>query len=319
MAKSERVIFLTFPDAELLDLAGPVSVFSLASDIESNANYECIVASADGGLVNHSAGISLDSCDLASLNLRKSDSVFAVGGRMEAINSAAESKVFLDFLRKAASKAKRIGSICSGTFLLGEAGLLRSKQVVTHWLGTDELGSRFEGSIVNPDALYVNDGKLWTSAGVTSGIDMALAIVELDHGPVLRSRIAKLLVVYSHRPGNQAQFSELLVAQTRIDQDFKGLVKWILKNLSKPPSAEQMAEFVGMSTRSFYRKFTDLMGVTPGKFVEKIRLDRARQLLASGKPSKSVAAEVGFKSDSAFRKAFKFVYGVTPGQYAAMQ
>lgn len=319
MLKSERIIFIIYPDAQILDLTGPAAVFSLATRLGAKTNYECVIASEKGGLVAHSSGVSVDSVPLRSLKFRGSDSFFVVGGELKPIDKAIESAYLLKVLQKAAKITKRYGSICSGTFVLGAAGLLDGKRVATHWSACSELQSRYVSAKVDSNALYVKDKRMWTSAGVTTGIDMALAIVEADYGNILKAKVAKQLVVYSHRPGNQAQFSQILEAQTRIEAHFDGLFEWLMKRLKQPPRVEDMAEFVGMSTRSFHRKFIDIFEVPPGKFMERVRLDHARQLLEAGELSKSVAHKIGFKSDSAFRSAFKTAYGVTPSHYATMQ
>ncbi|MFT6094226.1 MAG: transcriptional regulator GlxA family with amidase domain [Pseudohongiellaceae bacterium] len=319
MSKSERIIFITYPDAQILDFTGPAAVFSLAARLGAKPNYECVIASEKGGLVAHSSGISVDSIPLRCLKFRASDSFFVVGGGLKPIEKAVKSAYLLKTLQKAAKITKRYGSICSGTFVLGAAGLLDGKRVTTHWFASRELQTRFANARVDGDALYVQDKKMWTSAGVTTGIDMALAIVAADCGNILKAKVAKRLVVYSHRPGNQAQFSQLLEAQTRSEAHFDGLFEWLVKRLKQPPRVEEMAEFVGMSTRSFHRKFSDSFEMPPGKFVERVRLDHGRELLEAGELSKSVAYKIGFKSDAAFRCAFKAVYGVTPSHYGAMQ
>lgn len=319
MAKSERVIFITYPNAQLLDLTGPAAVFSLAARMQAKPDYEVIVASEQGGLITHSAGIAVDTVPLTSLRFRSNDSVFVIGGSLHAVEQAMDSLTLIKKLKAAANSVKRYGSICTGTFVLGAAGLLEGKRTTTHWAAYRKLQERFNDSQVDSNALYVEDGHLWTSAGVTTGIDMALAIVEADCGSPLKAKIAKQLVVYSHRPGNQAQFSQLLAAQTRTEERFEGLVQWLMKRLTQPPMVEEMAEFVGMSTRSFHRKFIKLYNMPPGKFAERVRLDHARGLLEAGELSKSVAHKIGFKSDAAFRTAFKTAYGVTPSHYANMQ
>lgn len=319
MPNTERIIFITYPDAQVLDLTGPAAVFSLATRLSAKASYECVIASEKGGLVAHSSGISVASVPLCSLKFRASDSFFVVGGGLKPIEKLIESGALLKVLQKAAKTVKRYGSICSGTFILGAAGLIDGKRVTTHWFASRELQTRYSNARVDVDALYVQHEKMWTSAGVTTGIDMALAIVAADFGNNLKAKVAKRLVVYSHRPGNQAQFSQLLEAQTRSEVHFDGLFEWLIKRLNQPPRVEEMAEFVGMSTRSFHRRFSDLFEMPPGKFVERVRLDHARELLEAGELSKSVAHKIGFKSDAAFRCAFKTVYGVTPSHYASMQ
>ncbi|MFT5934956.1 MAG: transcriptional regulator GlxA family with amidase domain [Pseudohongiellaceae bacterium] len=162
---------------------------------------------------------------------------------------------------------------------------------------------------------------MWTSAGVTTGIDMALAIVAADCGNILKAKVAKRLVIYSHRPGNQAEFGQLLEAQTRSEAHFDGLFERSVKQLKQPPRVEEVAEFVGMSARSFHRKFSGFFEIPPpgGEFVERVCLDHGRELLDAGELNESVAHKIGFKADAAFHCAFKTVYGVTPCHYSTMQ
>jgi transcriptional regulator GlxA family with amidase domain len=293
-------------------MAGPLCVFNTAAQINKLIEYKCITASAQGGLVRHSCGTSVDTQPISSIRLAPADTVLVIGGQMEAIVRATNEKSLVSFLKTAASRVNRYGSICSGSFLLGDAGLLEDKTATTHWAAQNKQEELYKNSSINRDTLYVQDGCLWTSAGVTTGIDMALAMIEDDLGSNLKTKVAKLLVVYSHRPGKQSQFSDVLMAQSRVDKQFSGLVHWILQRLNQPIRVDEMAEYVHMSPRSFARKFKLSGGTPPGKFVERLRLDRARELIEAGEPIKSVASIIGFASLTAFRSSFKSVYGVTP-------
>ena len=168
------------------------------------------------------------------------------------------------------------------------------------------------------DALYVNEGKLWTSAGVTTGIDMALAMLERDLGSALKSAVARQLIIYAHRPGHQTQFSDLLAAQAKEDERFAGLTAWLRESVAREVPVEAMAASVGMSPRTFHRRFVESFGQTPAKFFEFLRLDSARAFLEAREPVGSVARRVGFRSESAFRAAFKAQFGVTPQLYREM-
>lgn len=318
VSETKRVIFITYDGAELLDLAGPATVFNVATLVDRNACYECITCSAQGGLITHSGGLTLDTRPLANIRFKRNDTVLVIGGVREALTLALNSNNLISALQRLASKVERYGSVCSGSFLLGAAGLLDGKRTATHWAARRPLQKMYEQATVDEDQLYVQDGQLWTSAGVTTGIDMALAMVEKDHSSLLKSSVAKQLVVYSHRPGSQSQFSQLLSAQARVEQHFAGLVDWVMGRLDQPPKVEEMADFVGMTQRSFYRKFTRLFEQPPGKFVERLRMDHARHLIEAGELCKSVAAKVGFRSEAAFRTAFKDAYGVTPRHYTSM-
>jgi transcriptional regulator GlxA family with amidase domain len=208
--------------------------------------------------------------------------------------------------------------VCTGTFLLAAAGLLSGRRAATHWAGAAHLGANFKETIVDSNTIYVVDGRLWTSAGGTTGIDMALAMLELDHGTRLMGRVAKQLVVYAHRPGHQSQFSSILDAQSVANGSFADLVIWLKNKIGESIKVSDMAKHVGMSERTFHRKFTSTIGVTPYKFLERMCLDRAKHYLEANISVKSVAVRVGFKSESAFRNAFRAHFGITPTHHARM-
>lgn len=318
MSISKRVIFVTYVGAELLDLSGPATVFNAATLLDHNACYECIPCSAAGGPIEHSGGLTLETRSLSSIELQTTDTVLIIGGLRQAVEEAIKSESIIAALKRASLIVERYGSICSGSTVLHAAGLIEGKRFTTHWAEHRRGRDAQQNPISNEDGLYIKDGRLWTSAGVTTGIDMALSMVEEDHGGLLKARVAKYLVVYSHRPGNQSQFSQVLNAQVRVEQHFTGLVEWVMRRLDRPPKVEEMAKFVGMSRRSFYRKFTELLEMPPGKFIERLRLDHARHLIEVGEMGKSVAPRVGYRSVAAFRTAFKGAFGVTPRHYASM-
>jgi transcriptional regulator GlxA family with amidase domain len=214
---------------------------------------------------------------------------------------------------------ERIGSVCSGTFLLARAGLLDGRRATTHWAACERFRQMFPAVRLEPDALYVQDGDLWTSAGVTTGIDMALAMVGGDHGALLAAKVARQLVVYSHRPGHQSQFSSLLDAQTRATVEFAGLIDWVQARLEQPIRIAEMAAEMGMSERSFLRKFKEATGEPPSKYLDRLRIEKARVLLAAGASIKQTTLQVGFQSEAAFRSAFTARIGVSPSHYAKMQ
>jgi transcriptional regulator GlxA family with amidase domain len=196
--------------------------------------------------------------------------------------------------------------------VLAHFGLIDGKRVATHWEACSELAKRFPKVHVDANALYVEDGRVWTSAGVTTGIDMALALVERDLGSAIASAIAKRLVLYARRPGYQAQFSPVLIAQMRADEPFSELINWIKDNLSEKLDVSTLAARVAMSDRSFHRKFTSLIGETPAHFVESLRLDQARNLLSAGISLKEIAARTGYSSAVQFSKAFDRRFGMAP-------
>nr|WP_298895045.1 helix-turn-helix domain-containing protein [uncultured Altererythrobacter sp.] len=319
MTASRRIIFVSYDMAELLDLSGPAAVFSTATQLNPTAAYECIVASNSGGSILHSCGLGLETHRLSQIQFKPNDTVLVIGATRAPLLRAMADPELQNSLQRASSFCERYGSICTGSFLLASAGLINGKRVATHWAARSQLQYAFKQSIIEEDALYVNDGRLWTSAGVTTGIDMALAILEADHGTALRSKVAKQLVVYAHRPGSQSQFSEVLSAQTRVDEHYAGLVDWLVSRLDEPTKVEHMAAFAGMSVRNFHRRFKTQFGLPPGKFLEQLRLDRAKELIESGEAITMAGSRVGFHSPSSFRTSFKERFGVTPSHHRKMQ
>ncbi|MBC2777281.1 GlxA family transcriptional regulator [Parasphingopyxis marina] len=310
--KSRRgIIFYIYDGFELLDLSGPASVFSMADSLGGGGAYFVETVSAQGGMVRSGSGLSVSSLSLRERPVRNIDTVLAVGAMPQGLMAAMACEASRVWMQRACGIAERFGSICSGAFILAEAGLLDGHRVATHWEGCRQLAKAYPRIDVDPDALYVQQGKLWTSAGVTTGIDMALAMVEKDHGPVLKAAVAKALVVYAHRPGNQSQFSAVLEAQTAAT-GFSDLGAWIEERLDRPIRVEEMARQAGMSERTFYRRFTQRTGMTPSKYLETLRLDRARQMLEAGRPVKTVAHAVGFASEGGFRAAFEARYDLAP-------
>lgn len=318
MTKIRRIIFITYEGAELLDLAGPSSVFSTASRLSGKSLYSLVTASLRGGIVRHGCGTSVDTVQLGKLKISKRDTLLVVGAYADCLGNAMRDTKLVAMITEIAKQAERIGSICTGAFILGEAGILSGKRAATHWAGQRQLNELYPEVLLDEDSLYVVDGKLWTSAGVTAGIDMALAMVCSDHGVELKSQIAKQLVVYAHRPGHQSQFSQLLVAQATADERFTPLLDWLHRRLDKPTRVVEMADFVGMSERSFHRAFTASFETSPSKFFEQMRLDASKEFLESGLSVKQVMAITGFKSEAAFRKAFRAKYGITPGMHRRM-
>jgi transcriptional regulator GlxA family with amidase domain len=229
-----------------------------------------------------------------------------------------ERRDLRQWLCKVAPKARRFGSVCTGAFVLAAAGLLDGKRVATHWASCDRLARRFPALTVDSDSLYVADGKVWTSAGVTTGIDMALALVEADLGAAMANLIARHFVLYARRPGYQSQFSPLLQAQTAAEAPFTGLIEWMQQNLDQPLDVPALAQRAGLSERSFYRKFTEATGKTPAHFVESLRLEAARTLLAKPLPLKTIAGKVGLSSPARLGQAFERRFGMAPSLFREM-
>lgn len=318
MSPKRRVVFLVYEGFELLDLSGPAAVFSTANVLAAKNIYDVAVVSPSGGVITSGCGIGVSSTQLASLSVGKFDTVLVVGAYEASLKLVMANTDIAKKLRSTSRRAERFGSICTGAFLLGAAGLLAGRRVATHWSGCARLGAAFENASVESNALYVVDGELWTSAGVTTGIDMALAMLEHDHGSRLMGQVAKQLVVYAHRPGHQSQFSSVLKVQSSADGAYSELTSWLENRLDKPIKVADMARQVSLSERTFHRKFSAATGITPSRFLEDLRLEWAKRHLEADLPVKSVAARVGFKSESAFRTAFRARYGVTPSHHARM-
>ncbi|MGV3731268.1 MAG: GlxA family transcriptional regulator [Sphingopyxis sp.] len=309
------MILVTYPGAELLDITGPAAVFAAANRFAAKNAYDITVASPSGGTVAHSCGIELVTVAARSIVIGHQDIILVAGADATPLSAAMREPELSAILHSAARNAKRFGAICTGAFILGSAGLLTGKRVATHWAAASRFARLFNDVRCDADALYVVEDRLWTSAGVTAGIDMALAMVERDHGSAIKAAVARQLVVNSHRPGHQSQFSDLLVAQSKEDERFAGIVNWLQASTSVPITVEQMADHVSMAPRSFHRHFVKSFGQTPAKLFEKLRLNAARKLLEANAPIAEAARQSGFRSDSAFRTAFKTEFGITPRLY----
>jgi transcriptional regulator GlxA family with amidase domain len=222
------------------------------------------------------------------------------------------------WLRKVAPRTRRYGSVCTGAFVLASAGLLDGRRVATHWASCARLAEKFPALSVDAEALYVVDGKVWTSAGVTTGIDMALALVEADHGAAVANLIARHFVLYQRRPGYQSQFSPMLQAQATADAPFAALIDWMQDHLDRELDVPTLARHAGYSERTFYRKFIEATGKTPAHFVEDLRLDAARTLLSKGLSVKTIAGRVGLKSSARLGQAFERRFGMMPSLFRQM-
>jgi len=313
--ETRKIYFVIFPGFELLDLSGPVSVFSSATQLHAQSPYETHVISTLGGPIQSSAMLSIDSTSISEIAINSLDSIFIVGGNAEPVLHASQDATLIKWLQSIGDKAERIGSICSGTFILAETGLLTNKLCTSHWSATHTLKTMYPSIKIKQEALYVNDGKFWTSAGVTTGIDMALEILRKDLGNALSNKVAKMLVVYAHRPGNQTQFSSLLQLQGKPGHQFSELLSWIDSNIDQALKVEDMAEYMCMSERTFYRKFTAAFDTTPSKHLEEIKLDRAKKLLEENFAINRVANAVGFRSESAFRSCFEKRFKISPSMH----
>jgi transcriptional regulator GlxA family with amidase domain len=312
-----RIAILAYEGCQLLDVTGPAAVFGAANEGRAKPVYDLEILSPDGGAVVTNCGVAVHSRKIGGQVSGQPDTLLVAGGSA-GLKAAMKREDVRRWLRKAALKTRRFGSVCTGAFMLAAAGLLDGKRVATHWSSCQRLAERYPALTVDADALYVVDGKVWTSAGVTTGIDMALALVEADLGAATANLIARHFVLYARRPGYQSQFSPLLQAQTAAEAPFAGLVDWMQDNLDKKLDVPTLAARAGLSERSFYRKFTEATAKTPAHFVEGLRLDAARTLLAKGLPLKSIAASVGLRSSARLGQAFERRFGMAPSLFREM-
>jgi transcriptional regulator GlxA family with amidase domain len=308
-----RIEILAFEDVQLLDVAGPLQVFASANDLVSAtvraSPYQPVVV-ADRPLVTASAGLGLATQELPTR--RPVDTLIVAGGF--GVYPACENKKLIAWIKARASAARRVASVCSGAFLLATAGLLDGRRAVTHWRRCAEFARRFPAVRLEPDPIFIRDGNVWTSAGVTAGIDLALALLEADLGREVALAVARHLVVFLKRPGGQAQFSTTLALQHG-DARFERLHAWIADNLRGDLSVASLADATGMSERSFVRHYRRTTGRTPARAVEQVRVEAARQMLETGRPVKRVAARCGFGSEETLRRSFLRLVGTTPQTY----
>ncbi|MGZ6142719.1 MAG: GlxA family transcriptional regulator [Myxococcales bacterium] len=275
-----------------------------------------IIASAGGGSIALTSGASVASRALASIRPQASDTVLVVGGEDRALDEAASNETLIRWLVRASRVVRRIGSVCDGTFVVARAGLLDGKRAATHWSSCDRLARSHPRIQVDREAIFVRDGRVWSSAGVTTGIDMALAMVEEDHHRRLADSVAAHLVVYARRPGFQSQFSEVLVAQSGASDPLGPLVVWLRANLRASLSVPAVARRAGMSVRSLHRICPRELDTTPAKLVEKVRIEQARTLLSTTQlGTKAIAARCGFGTAPRMASVFERVLGVGPRAY----
>ena len=297
-----------------MDLAGPVEVFDTADRIGGGGLYETIVATPGGQPVRTTSRIQVGA-DRSLLDVPDAfDTLVVVGGR--GTRTAMTDAEFVADLATIAGRADRVTSVCSGAFLLSAAGLLDGYQATTHWGSCDQLAQLNPEIDVLPDQIYVHDRNRWTSAGVTAGIDLALALVEADHGPELAHEVAAWLVVFARRPGGQAQFSAQLQAQAARTPAVAAVQRWLPDHLGDDLSVDRLAEQAGMSPRTFARTFRAETGTTPAAHVEELRVEAARRLLeTTDQTVGAIARNVGLKHAETLHRAFARRVGTTPDRY----
>jgi transcriptional regulator GlxA family with amidase domain len=305
-----RVVFVVYPRFTALDLVGPHEVLAAAGQ------YVVDVASMTAGPVPTTRGPTIVA-DRALSSLRGTiDTLIVVGG--EGSRAAAHDADLVRWVRRAARRSRRVASVCTGAFVLAAAGVLDGRRATTHWASCDALARSHPSIDVDPDPIFVRDGNVWTSAGVTAGMDLALALLEDDFGRDVALRVARRLVVFVQRPGGQSQFSAQLQAQADAPAraPIRDLQHWIAEHPDEDLAVERLAARVAMSPRHFARVFRAEVGETPGVFVERVRVETGRRLLeTTGFAVEDVAAAAGFGTVETMRRAFTRRVGVNPAAY----
>ena len=316
-----RIVFVAGPETEILDLVGPLQVFARASDMHCRENpgarpiYSVeVVSTGSHRSLTANCGLRFDAHKTFREVRGKIDTLLVAGG-----DAIEQNKIGADavrWLRATAKRSRRVGSVCTGAMLLAKAGLLDGRRATTHWNWCQTLINRAPRADVDPNPIFVRDENVYTSAGVTAGMDLALALVEEDHGSRLALKVARNLVLYLRRPGGQSQFSVALSLQETDRKPLRELESWVLDNLHKTLTVPMLAQRVAMSPRNFARVFTAEMKTTPAKFVERLRMESARRRLEESQNSmETIASECGFGNVNAMRTVFQRALKIPPGQY----
>lgn len=302
---AQAVAFYVHSGHQLLDLAGPLDAFQAANDAAKRQLYEVRVLSRCGGLVVGHAGVPIATVPIDGAAC---DTLIVVGGEIEQMQHADE----VSAIKRFSVDVARVASVCTGAFLLAEAGLLDGRRATTHWACARELQQRYPAVSVEADRIFVADGPVWTSAGITAGIDLALALIEADHDVDLARTVARELVVYHRRPGGQSQFSALSVMEPESDR-IRIALTFAREHLTEPLPLGRLAEAARLSPRQFGRVFRRETGETPAKAVEHLRVEAAHRRLQDGsEPIEQIARAVGFSDPEQMRRAFLKQYGQPP-------
>lgn len=322
MLQPHRIVIVAFPPAQMLDVAGPLDVFSMANGcLQASGQappYTLLLAAPEAGPLVTTSSVALYATESLYDPQLHADTVLVAGG--PGARTAASCDEQIAALTALCQRAGRVGSICTGLFPLAATGLLDQSRATTHWAHFDEFSAQFPQVQLDRHALFVDEGPCHSSAGISAGIDYSLSLVEADCGRAVALQVARALVVFLKRPGGQAQFSAPLAAATAAnDPDrFAALSGWIMEHLAGDLSVEMLAQRVAMSPRNFARRFTEAMKIAPGKYVEQLRLDAARRGLTEGDQSVArVAARCGFASAEAMRLAFKRHLDIAPSDFRA--
>jgi transcriptional regulator GlxA family with amidase domain len=318
--RTRRIVMLAFPDAQILDITGPLEVFGRAARFLIDERgwrvpaYTVEIAAAKAGAFATSSGIRLVA-DRSIDQVRGAIDTLLIAGGI-GVADAVRDRALIEWIRGSAKRVRRLCSVCSGAFLLAQAGLLDGLRATTHWRQCARLAAQYPAVSVETDPIFVRAGKIFTSAGVTAGIDLALALLEDDHGRDVALAVARELVMFLRRPGGQSQFSVQLSTQQADREPIRDLQRWIADHLGADLSVEALARRAAMSPRNFARVFAHEVGITPGEFVESSRIEAARRRLEESSDGvDSIASECGFGTRESMRRAFIRTLHVPPSAY----
>lgn len=322
--RGRRIGIFVYDGVMALDAVGPADVFGLANillrqeDPAALPHYDVCLVGLRRGPINTSTGFRLS----ADLSVREANSavdtlVIPGGYELRDAEAALAIPAVNAWLRRSARQSRRVASICTGAVILAKLGLISGRRATTHWAFCDHLRVNFPAVTVEPDSLWVKDGKIYSSAGITAGMDLALALVEEDLGRRFALELARLLVMFLKRPGGQSQFSSELISQIAFPDRLEDMVEWIRDNLDRPLAIDDLARRSKMSPRNFQRVFTRQCGMPPAKFIERLRVERARLIIEdTGLPMAEIARKSGFDSEQRMRRAFNRVLRINPADHA---
>jgi transcriptional regulator GlxA family with amidase domain len=315
MPSSPRpIVVVAFPDVQALDVTGPTEVFSLADRASEHTAYTIELVALRDDPLRTSSGLTLTPTRAARDSRGAIDTLVVAGGL--GVRDAARDERMISWIRSAAGRSRRVASICTGAFMLARAGLLDGRRATTHWAACEALQRHYPAIEVEPDPIYVRDGNVYTSAGVTAGIDLALALVEEDLGRRVALDVARSLVLFVRRPGGQAQFSASLAGQAAEHRSLRELQDWLADNLDQDLSVAALADRAYMSARNFARVFAREVGATPASYVESLRLERGRLLLETTELQlEEIARRCGFGTVETLRRVFTRRLRVAPTDY----
>ncbi len=316
---TKRIHILIFDRCQIVDATGAAGVFGSANDVAKKAGYAKLpydikFIAPETNQVKTSAGVSLYADYILGEHMPSADTFICPGGK--GTHTLITDSKITKAIKRISNRARRVVSVCTGAFILAEAGILNGRRAATHWAYCDKLAKDYPAINVDPDPIFVKDGNVYTSAGVTAGMDLALALIEEDIGRDNALEVAREMVMFFKRPGSQAQFSTHLSAQMAPPGNIRDLQLWLLDNLGEDIDVDVLAEKSSMSPRTFYRKFKKSTGLTPARFISQSRLDAARRLIEESPIQiKAIAAKCGFGDVERMRRAFQKDFGISPDDY----